>query len=98
MLGIYPNAGQDYYYIASPTFTKVRVRLGNGRSLVISAPEASKEQLYVSGARLNGKPWQKAWIRHGDIAKGGELRLQMSRSPSRWGSETPPPSLTPPQL
>src|SRR5882757_3569177 len=27
MLGIYPNAGQDYYYIGSPTFPKATIRL-----------------------------------------------------------------------
>lgn len=41
LLGIYPNAGQDYYYIGSPTFTKATVQLADGKKFVISAPAAS---------------------------------------------------------
>jgi predicted alpha-1,2-mannosidase len=96
MLGIYPNAGQDYYYIASPTFTNSMIKLGNGRQFVINAPAASAENKYVASATLNGKPWNQAWLRHADIIKGGTLELEMTAKPSSWGAAIRPPSVSAP--
>ena len=92
MLGIYPNAGQDFYYIGSPTFTKATLQLGNGRQLVINAPAASADNPYVGAARLDGKAWPQAWLRHQQISAGAELHLHMQSKPGRWGAELPPPS------
>jgi putative alpha-1,2-mannosidase len=49
---------------------------------------------YVQSATLNGKPLDNAWFRHGDIANGGTLTLVMGPNPSRWGTTTPPPSMS----
>ena len=96
MLGIYPNAGQDYYYIGSPTFTKATLKLAGGKQLVIKAPAANAENKYISAATMNGKPWGQAWLRHADLINGAELELNMSGKPSEWGGKNPPPSLTGP--
>ncbi|MBC7808065.1 MAG: glycoside hydrolase family 92 protein, partial [Akkermansiaceae bacterium] len=94
MLGIYPNAGQDYYYIGSPTFTKATLKLPNGKQLVIKAPSASVENKYISAGTLNGKPWDQSWLRHADLMRGAELNLTMTGAPAKWGSQKRPPSLT----
>ncbi|MGN6827060.1 GH92 family glycosyl hydrolase [Paucibacter sp. M5-1] len=96
MLGIYPNAGQDYYYIGSPSFTKATLKLGNGRELVIKAPAASVDNKYVGAARLDGKTWPQAWLRHQHISAGAELHLQMQSRPGGWGAYRPPPSISSP--
>ena len=96
LLGIYPNAGQDFYYIGSPAFTKATVQLADGKKLVISAPAASATKKYISAATLNGKPWNQAWLRHSDFINGAALELTMSDQPSKWGTQTPPPSYSPP--
>lgn len=95
MLGIFPNAGQDFYYIGSPTFTQATLQLGHGKQFVIKAPQASAENLYIQSATLNGKPWPQAWLRHGDLINGGELVLQMGAKPSTWGALVLPPSISP---
>lgn len=95
-MGFYPNAGQDIYLLASPVFSKVTMKLGqSGKTFVISAPDVSPENKYVQSATLNGRPWNQAWFRHADIINGAELVLKMGPKPSDWGTEVPPPSLTP---
>ncbi len=95
-MGFYPVTGQDIYLLASPIFDEVTVQLGDsGKTFVISAPGRSEENRYVQSATLNGKPWNQAWFRHGDIIDGAELILTMGPQPSEWGTQTPPPSLTP---
>jgi len=94
LLGLYPNAGQDYYYIGSPSFTKTTLHLPGSKTLVISAPAASPENKYVQSATLNGKPWDQAWLRHADLINGAELVLHLGPKPSAWGSKTPPPSIS----
>jgi predicted alpha-1,2-mannosidase len=96
MLGLYPNAGQDYYYLGTPTFAKATIHLGNGKKIVINAPKTSDKNLYVSKASLNGKPWKQAWLRHSDIINGAQIDFSMSDKASSWGAGTPPPSLSAP--
>ncbi len=96
MLGIYPNAGQDYYYLASPVFSKATIRLGNGRQVIIRAPGTSAARRYVSAVTVNGHAWNQAWLRHADIANGAEITFTMSEQPSSWGAGVPPPSLSAP--
>jgi predicted alpha-1,2-mannosidase len=91
-MGFYPNAGQDVYLIGSPIFSKVEIKLGNGRTFSIIANNVSEANKYVQAATLNGAEWNKNWFRHSEISKGGELILQMGSHPSAWGTtgELPP--------
>jgi predicted alpha-1,2-mannosidase len=94
-MGFYPNAGQDLYLLASPVFSRITIQLGeSGKTFVISAPGLSPENKYVQSATLNGKPWDQAWFRHGDISGGAVLILKMGPKQSDWGTRTFPPSPT----
>lgn len=97
-MGFYPNAGQDVYLIGTPSFPEVDIDLGHGKTFRIVADNFRRDRLnrYVQSATLNGKPLDTAWFRHGQIAGGGTLRLVMGSAPSRWGTATPPPSLSDP--
>ena len=94
-MGLYPNAGQPFYYIGSPIFSRVALDLGGGRTFVIEAPETSDANRYVQTAELNGNKLERAWLKHSEIAAGGRLVLHMGPSPSQWGREDRPPSVTP---
>lgn len=85
-IGLFPNAGQPFYYIGSPLFTRARIHLEQGRVFEISAPLASKERRYVVAARLNGKPIDRAWIGHDELAAGGVLELDMAEHPGAWAT------------
>jgi putative alpha-1,2-mannosidase len=92
-MGIYPMMGQDLYLLSTPLFQRTEIALGkSGKSLVIEAPEAGPEKLYVRAATLNGEPLQRAWIRHSEIADGAVLRFELGSQPSDWGTEELPPS------
>ena len=91
-MGIFPNAGQDVYLIGSPAFTQTTLHLAGGKNFVIEARGLSAENMYVTAATLNGKKLDRAWLRHGEIAKGGRLVLTMARSPNDWAQHELPPS------
>lgn len=94
-MGFYPNAGQDVYLISSPIFEKVEITLENGRKFTVTAAHASPRNIYVQSAKLNGKPLDRCWFRHIDIANGGTLEFVMGPEPSGWARNgTLPPSGT----
>jgi predicted alpha-1,2-mannosidase len=93
-IGLYPNAGQPYYYIVSSLFPRSTINLGGGRTFIIEAPETSETNLYVQSATLNGQPLDRAWLKHEEIAKGGRLVLRMGPTPSAWGKNNRPPSMS----
>jgi putative alpha-1,2-mannosidase len=76
----------------------VDIDLGGGHTFTIVADNLDGHSVnrYIQSATLNGQPLDNAWFRHGQIAKGGTLNLVMGPTPSRWGTTTPPPSLSDP--
>ncbi|MGO8760086.1 MAG: GH92 family glycosyl hydrolase [Terracidiphilus sp.] len=95
-LGFYPDAGQDFYLIGTPSFPEAAIVLGNGKTLRIVAHNMDREHInrFIQSARLNGRPLDTAWFRHGPIAQGGTLELTLGSAPSRWGTTNPPPSMS----
>jgi predicted alpha-1,2-mannosidase len=91
-MGIFPNAGQDVYLIGSPAYSQTTLHLAGGKDFVIEAREQSAENIYVTAATLNGKPLDRSWLRHSEIAAGGRLVLTMSKTPGHWGKRNLPPS------
>ncbi len=97
-MGFYPvTPGSPVYEIGSPIFAKTTIRVGNGREFTILANHTSAQNKYIQSAILNGKPLNKPWFRHADIADGGTLVLNMGDKPNtQWGSapEDAPPSMS----
>lgn len=77
-LGLYPNAGQSWYYLGSPVFSKAVLHLGNDKTFTILAPGSSEEQRYVTGVTLNGKQLNRMWITHEELLEGGSLTFDLS--------------------
>jgi len=99
MLGLYPlRMGAPEYVIGSPAFDRVDVLLDNGRTLSVVARGNGGDNVYVQSLEVNGRPWDRAWLHHDDIAGGGTLEFVMGDTPSAWGSSADalPPSMTPP--
>lgn len=89
-IGLYPNAGQPYYYIGSPLFTKSTIKTGQTH-FVIEALNNSPQNIYVQHAKLNGKEIGRLWLSHEEVARGGVLTLYMGPKSSGWGHDGPPP-------
>ena len=83
-MGFYPVCpGSGEYVFGAPLFNKITLQLENGNQFVIDAASNSKENLYVSGISLNGKPWDKNYITHEDLLKGGTLGFKMTSQPDK---------------
>ncbi len=97
-MGFYPvTPGSPVYEIGSPIFAKTTIRMGNGKEFVIIANHTSAQNKYIQSAVLNGKPLDKPWFPHADIANGGTLVLDMGDKPNtQWGSapDDAPPSMS----
>lgn len=85
MIGLYPNAGQDYYLINTPLLEETTFRLDNGKTFNVSTQGFSDKNKYIQSATLNGKAYPYSAIRHKDIIAGGELILKMGKKPGEWG-------------
>ncbi len=85
MMGIYPNAGQDYYLIHTPLLRESEIALPEGKSFRIVAENLSDKNRYIQSATLNGKKYSTSFLKHSDLAAGGELRLKMgSKAPKGY--------------
>lgn len=88
--GLHPVCpGDQRYELTSPVFEKVVFNLdpdyAEGKTFVIEAHNNSPENIYIQQATLNGKPYDKCYLMHADLMKGGTLVLQMGAEPSDWG-------------
>ena len=93
-VGLYPNAGQSFYYIGSPLFERSTIDLGGGRAFVVEARNVSGVNVYVQSATLDGRVLRRAWLKHEEVAAGGRLVLQMGPRASAWGRDERPPSMS----
>lgn len=95
LIGLYPNAGQDYYLINSPMIKSTTFHLDNGKDFTIEAKGLSDSNRYVEKATLDGEAYPHAYIRHADVVKGGRLVLTMGPAPSDWGRSSRPQGVVP---
>ena len=97
-MGLYPQCpGQPTINIGSPIFEESVINVGNGKTFTVEAKNVSAQNKYIQSATLNGQPWNKPWIHHDDMKKGGKLVLQMGPRPNKsWGSapQDAPPSMS----
>ncbi len=89
-LGFYPVCpATTQYVLGSPLFRKMTIHLDNGKKFVITAQNNSAVNKFTSSVLLNGKPWNRNWIDHTDIMKGGRLEINMSATPGKSRGTTP---------
>lgn len=90
-IGFHPIApGSTRYELTSPVFDRIVIGLdkkyATGKTFTIIAKNNNAQNIYIQHATLNGKPYDKCYIDHSDIIKGGILELQMGSAPNKnWG-------------
>lgn len=83
-LGFYPVCpATDQYVTGTPLFKKATITLENGKQFVVNAPGNSEKAKYVQAVQFNGKPYDKNWISHFDILKGGNMNVTMGVVPNK---------------
>ena len=69
-LGLYPETpGVSALALGAPIFPQAVISLASGRQVEVNAPGASTST-YVSGLKVDGQEWSKAWLPGLDLAKG----------------------------
>ncbi len=81
-LGFYPVCpGSNEYVLGSPIVDEAVIQL-EGKTFKIKTINQSPENIYVKRILLNGKTYNKLFIRHEDLTEGGELVFEMSDKPN----------------
>jgi predicted alpha-1,2-mannosidase len=83
-MGFYPLCpGSNEYVLGSPLFRSVRIKLDNGKEIVIKSENNTKENRYISEMKLNDKKYTKNYLTHEDLMKGAKINFKMSPTPNK---------------
>ena len=76
MLGLFPIAGSETYFVGSPMLTRAVLRLEGGE-LVLEAPESSEHDFIVHEVRIDGTPSDDFRIPHAALRAGATITFSM---------------------
>jgi predicted alpha-1,2-mannosidase len=98
-LGFYPETpGTAILALGSAVFPRATLQVPSGKTLTITAGNASADSPYISSMTVNGSPWTHAYLPSGLITGGGTVDEVLSPNPAPgFGSEPAtdaPPSNT----
>jgi hypothetical protein len=97
-LGMYPEIpGTDVLALSSPAFRDITLHLAGG-DVRLRAPQAAPNAPYIRSLELNGRAYDRPWLRWSDLTSGATLAYVVGTSPNRaWGaaSAAAPPSFGP---
>ena len=83
-LGFYPVCpGSQQYALGVPYFKRVVMHMPNGKTTVISAPDNSEKNRYISDMTFNNTPYTKNYITHHELLSGAQLMFKLSSTPNR---------------
>ena len=99
MMGIFPSAGQNVYFIIPPYFPSISItnpETGKRATIINYNFDPSYKKIYIQSAMLNGRPYTRNWVSHNFFLNGGTLELVLGETESTWGTrqEDVPPSLS----
>lgn len=96
-LGFYAvDPASTNYVLGSPLVKHATLELNGGKRLEIEVKRSDESHAYVQSFTLNGKPQQRAWFSHAEIAEGGRIAIEMGPNPNTSLGSDPqqaPPSL-----
>jgi predicted alpha-1,2-mannosidase len=88
MMGLYPNAGHDYYLLHAPLVREVKWKLSNGKTLRITT-EGNLENGVLQQITWNGKQVENGRITHQQIMEGGVLSFTLKTDKKNRQKFTP---------
>lgn len=82
-MGFYPVCpGTDEYILGSPLFKSVTLHLENGNQLEITSTGNNKQNRYIMDMTVNGAAYDKNYLTHETLLKGGTINFNMSVEPN----------------
>jgi putative alpha-1,2-mannosidase len=75
--------GSEQYAIGSPAVKEASIKLENGKTFTIRTKGQSDKNVYVQKMELNGKPLNRHYLTHSELASGGELTFYMGAKPNK---------------
>ena len=97
-MGFYPVCpGSDEYVLGAPYLPYIKLELPDGKTLEIKAPAVSDVNRYVKSLSINGERYDKMYVTHEDLLKGGVWEYVMDSKPNKRrgvAAESKPYSLT----
>lgn len=87
--------GDPNYLLGSPLFDKATLTLAGGKTFTITAENNGPQKPYIQSGELNGAKFNRVYLSHDEITRGGELKLRMDSTPNeKWAvqPESRPPS------
>ncbi len=94
--GFYPVCpGSDQYIIGTPLIDSCEIDLENGNKFKIFARNRSDKNFYIQSVKLNGKKFNRTYLKHKEIVSGGILEFKMGPEINKkWGTGEMPYSLS----
>ncbi|KAI5860159.1 glycoside hydrolase family 92 protein [Durotheca rogersii] len=103
MMGIFPNPGQDIYFITAPFFPSFSITNNlSGKKATVKTVnfDTAYENIYIQSAKLNGEDYTKNYLTHNFFLEGGTLELTLGdKESTTWGTgeDDIPPSISTPK-
>ncbi|OAL48694.1 hypothetical protein IQ07DRAFT_84231 [Pyrenochaeta sp. DS3sAY3a] len=99
MIGLFPNPGQNVYFIIPPFFESVSItnQLTNATATIRNINfDKDYKRIYIQSVMLNGQEYTRNWIGHEFFTQGWTLELVLGDVESGWGTrrEDRPPSMS----
>ena len=98
MMGLYPvTPGMPVYNLSSPFFEEITINLAGNKQWRIHAVSASQGNKYIQQATVNYRSWNRPWVDHQTVIRGGDITFGLGKKHSTWGGNAAdaPPSAQP---
>ncbi len=83
-MGFYPvTPAVDEYVIGAPLFKKITLRLENGNTVEIEAPQNGPGNRYIQGITFNGEKYDKNYFKYSELMKGAKIKFEMGNTPDK---------------
>ena len=81
-MGFYPVCpGSNEYVLGTPFFKSMKIHPQGGKTIEITAPENSDENLYIKSMKVNGKEYTKNYLSHKQLTDGAKINYVMTDKP-----------------
>ncbi len=77
-IGLFPNAGQDIYYLFPPAFSNIELTMENGKKIIIRTKRNVPNAKYIKSISVNGEVITRGWVHHSEIAEGATVIFNLT--------------------